>query len=332
MMQGLRRVSGSGCGPRGRRLHLLCLLAGLTAATASAASLDRLHIGTAHEAFFDLAFHADKGLAVGAAGSFMKTLDGGRSWQRQHIRSLDHAILGVAVQAGRSLAVGQEGLILLSEEEDQWQRIAAPTESRLFDVSLNTGGLAAAVGEFGSILVSHDGGRKWQALSLNWPDYIESLGGIVVEPHLYSVHVAEDGSITLAGEFGLILRSTDLGRQWQILHRGEASIFSLDFLPDGHAYAVGQDGFAIASQDHGASWRVLPVGSEANLLDICAAGDGRIAISGIREFWFSDDHGANWSRVSGAGVERMWFQAVARNANNDIYAVGQGASVLRLGR
>lgn len=317
-----------------RTVFLLVVMAVMATmgAKARTAELQPVLKGTTHQAYFDLSFYKQKGLAVGASGELLKTLDGGREWRRQRLDKVYAAILGVAVLEDRSLVVGQGGVILISEEENRWRRVNSPTEARLFSVAANNAGLAAAVGEFGAILISGDGGRHWRKLNVDWASVLSSQGGLLVEPHLYAVHVDETGTITLAGEFGLIMRSADMGGSWKVLHQAEASIFSLEFTADGLGYAVGQDGFAVESRDGGETWLSLDIGSEANLLDIGTTDDGRIVVSGIREFWQSTDFGKTWARMRGEDIDRKWYTAVASNGNGEIYVVGQGASVLKLDR
>ena len=122
--------------------------------------------------------------------------------------------------------------------------------ARLMAVSLNGRGQAYAVGAFGTVLRSTDGGQAWQPVAIDWTGIGE--GG--AEPHLYDVHVGDEGTVTIVGEFGVILRSTD-GVRWQVVHRGEQSLFGLAQAGDGSAYAVGQAGTVLASTDGGASWR-----------------------------------------------------------------------------
>src|SRR3546814_19896778 len=90
----------------------------------------------------------------------------------------------------------------------------------------------------------------------------------------------DNGEITIADEFGLILRSDDAGGSWRVLHRGDASIFGLTLGGDGRGYAVGQVGTVLRTDDNGKSWTKLSSGRKANLLPVPSvppdgAGTGR---------------------------------------------------------
>jgi photosystem II stability/assembly factor-like uncharacterized protein len=178
--------------------------------------------GTAHEMLFDVAFDGERGLAVGAYGAILASDDGGVRWQVARAKDVSVALLGASIRNGRCLAVGQGGAMVVSDDCRQWQVLAPVTEARLMAVSLNRHQLAVAVGAFGTVLRSHDNGHHWEALSLDWMQ----LNPDGFEPHLYDVHVADDGLITLVGEAGLVLRSAD-GANWQVLHHGGPSLFGL---------------------------------------------------------------------------------------------------------
>lgn len=262
--------------------------------------------GGAHDALFDLVFDGRKGIAVGAFGTILGSDDGGASWAPLAVPPKTPVLLGAAIRDGHCLAVGQLGTILAADDCRQWRPVASAGNARLMAVSLNGRGQAYAVGAFGTVLRSTDGGHVWQPVAIDWTGIGE--GG--AEPHLYDVYVADDGMVTVVGEFGVILRSTD-GVRWQVVHRGEQSLFGLAQVGDGSAYAVGQAGTVLASTDGGVSWKALPTGSAAILTGVWSDGQGRIVASGINTILRSDDGGASWRRIDSRLVTQAWHQAVA---------------------
>lgn len=273
--------------------------------------------GGAHDALFDLAFDGRQGIAVGAFGTILGSDDGGANWSALAVPPKTPVLLGAAIRGGHCLAVGQLGTILAADDCRQWRTVAPAGNARLMAVSLNGRGQAYAVGAFGTVLRSTDGGHAWQPVAIDWTGIGE--GG--AEPHLYDVHVADDGMVTVVGEFGVILRSAD-GARWQVVHRGEQSLFGLAQAGDGNSYAVGQAGTVLASTDGGASWKALPTGSAAILTGVWSDGHGRIVTSGINTILRSDDGGASWRRIDSRLVTQAWHQAVAA-ARRD--GEGQGA-------
>lgn len=294
-----------------RRVLAVSLLAvaGVTAAASDGAAGPPSRVirsGAAHDALFDLAFDGRQGIAVGAFGTILASADGGASWSPLVVPPKTPALLGVAIRAGRCLAVGQLGTILAADDCRQWRTVAPANPSRLMAVSLNGQGQAYAVGAFGTVLRSTDGGHAWQTVAIDW----NGMGEAGAEPHLYGVHVSDAGTVTMVGEFGVILRSVD-GVRWHVVHRGEQSLFGLSVAQDGSAHAVGQAGTVLASADGGLNWKTLPTGSPAILTGVWADGRGRIVASGINTILRSQDGGASWQAVNSRLVTQSSHQAVA---------------------
>ena len=170
------------------------------------------------------------------------------------------------------------------------------------------------------------GGASWQPVVVDWTRYLEEP----VDPHLYDVAVSDGGVITIAGEYGLILRSADHGKTWVSVHRGEASIFDIAMRPDGTGYAVGQNGLVMTSSDGGNTWRDLPTGSEAVLLGVWSAPDGHVIVAGMRETLESRDGGATWKRRTDGDFATAWYSALAAPANGGLVLVGHTGRIVRI--
>lgn len=292
-----------------------------------------LRVGTAHEALFDMAL--DKGgigLAVGAGGAVFETRDSGATWQEQK-PATRLSLLGVVSKGGRQVVVGQQGLIMTREYGKPWETAKAVTEQRLLGIDMNNGGVAVAVGAFGTILRSTDYGVSWQQLTVDWT--LHSSEGI--EPHLYVASVAEDGSITVAGEVGLILRLPAGSEEWQDLHKGDvqqhiddASIFGMNFDANGNGYAVGQEGMILKSADGGTTWARMPSGTTEILLDVIATAD-RLVIAttyGLRE---STDGGATWKVESSPEVAGSWITSILSVGDSrTVLTAGAGGRIVRV--
>ncbi|MEF7615098.1 YCF48-related protein [Aquincola sp. MAHUQ-54] len=305
-----------------------CIAAGAVGAPAEAMTVALR--GTPHDALFDLAFDGRIGVAVGAHGSVYRSDDGGTRWRRSPELRSDVALLGVAVRGGRCIAVGQQGTVLTSPDCIQWTVAAPVTAARLTSVAMNRRGLAYAVGAFGTLLKSDDAGRHWQVVPIDW----SRIGALPAEPHLYAVHVDDDDGVVVAGEFELILRSTDGGAQWKLLHRGERSLFGLRLLEGGRGYAVGQSGALLSTLDGGATWRSLPTGMQSILTGIDADANGRVVLSGVNVVALSSDGGASWRQLPSRAAIRGWQQSVARAVDAQgrprFLTAGAGGTILQI--
>ncbi len=288
-----------------RAAFALLLSCSLSCPVAGAAVAEGLYEGTAHDALYGLCLEGSHGIAVGAYGLVVESLDGGQTWQ-QRAPFTETALLDVTCGEGPGLIVGQQGHIFRLEDQ-QYEAVESGTDARLLGVDSNADGLAVAVGGFGTVLRSADGGRTWEALGFDW----EAILNDFLEPHLYAVDVSPEGVITIVGEFELVLRSLDGGNSWDTVHQGEASLFSLDLRADGQGYAVGQKGRIIRTGDGGSSWSTLATPDEANLLDVWSGAGGDVLVSGIRTMLRSRDGGDSWESVAGGDLNTGWYQQLA---------------------
>lgn len=286
--------------------------------------------GTAHDALYALAFENQNGIAVGARGSIFESSDAGNTWRRLKYASGDRALFGIAMSGSNQIAVGQQGLILHRDGDGAWTDVASGTEQRLLGVGVNRHGLGAAVGGFGAVLVTTDGGKSWTPVSIDWTRFLAEP----VDPHVYAAYVSDSGVITIGGEFGLILRSADAGQTWLAVHTGEASVFDFELRRDGVGYAVGQEGMVLITRDGGNNWETLPTGSKAVLLGVRSWPDGHVVVAGMRETLDSRDGGLTWTRRTAGDLAQGWYSAVAspQGDGSGAIAVGYMGKIIRFDR
>lgn len=308
---------------------MAALAVGVAPVLAAKASEIRLvRSGVAHDMLFDIAFEGQKGIAVGDYGNVLISDNGGLEWQPAGARAEQLALLGTAISAGRCLAVGQGGTALVADDCRDWREVDSGSSERLMSVGLNANGLAYAVGAFGTVLRSADGGHSWESAELDW----SALSPTGAEPHLYGVHVSDDGLVTLVGEFGLILRGSQ-GSEWRVAHSGDQSLFGLSVVGEA-AYAVGQGGVVLSSSDGGETWRALETGVSALLTGVWSDGVGRVIVSGLNTILQSEDGGRNWLHLDAGEHGQSTHMAVAASksegSGHRILVVGSSAAVLQL--
>ncbi len=292
---------------------------------ASAATATPIVTGTVHDSLFAISLDGGRGLAAGAPGYLLETSDGGTTWTPSTPLSTRLALLGVSLKGKHAIAVGQQGLVL-KREGSGWKTIDTGVQERLLSVSVNAGGAAVAVGAFGTVLASSDGGSSWTAIKPAW----EQFADVGTEPHLYACHIDEAGTITLAGEFALILRKAAGSSEWTLLNKGTASLFAMH-LGGNIGYAVGQGGTVLRSGDAGASWSAVDAGTGAILLGVAASSDDQVTVTGMREMRHSADGGQHWTAVSGGGVDSLWYQGIGQpEGSKAAFAVGQSGRILKI--
>ncbi len=298
-------------------------------------TLKSLLSGTPHQGLMAIAFDGSVGVAVGVGGEIETTQDSGKRWQVAPSPS-PLALLGVDVKDGLTVAVGQRGLILVRHGSPDWKKTESGTSERLFSVSVNSKGNAVAVGSFGTVIASTDRGETWQSIAPNWAALIHEQGDQFT-PHVYAAHLDDAGTVTVAGELGVILRSSDAGKTWNVLHQGDSSnhkedesLFALDIRKDGIAYAVGQDGEILRSSDGGLKWAPLNSGTKSILLGVHSSPGGEIVVTGMYSMLVSKDDGKTWNLVIDQAVASSWYAGVARPADGADIVVGKSGVIMRV--
>lgn len=187
---------------------------------------------------------AQNGWAAGHLGVILKTSDGGKTWTKQ----LDGLQAARATLAAASDDASRRAAQRLVEEgaDKPW-----------FDLDAIDAQHAVAVGAYGLAMATRDGGKTWEAL----PTRAANPRGL----HLYGVRVV-DGQWFIAGEQGLLLRSTDGGASFAALASPyKGSFFGLLASRAGTLLAYGLRGSVFRSADAGASWDKVELGTPLSL-------------------------------------------------------------------
>ena len=293
--------------------------------------------GIPHSAFFGISFDGGRGVAVGAGGAIFESADSGATWKEVKHNLTKLALLAVDRRGTHTIAVGQLGTVLVETGPGKWEKMDTGDEGRLFSISVNSGGLAVAVGEFGKVLKSEDGGRNWSPAAPDWAAFADQDSFGTGEPNMYSAHVSESGEITIAGEFGAMLRSTDRTATWQVLRPvkpGAATIFATYLVPAGQgaSFAVGQEGEMLHSSDGGASWSHCDMPTKSNFLGVTATPDGHVVITGMRVMMQSRNAGVSWQPVEEGDTTTDWYQAVrTESSTGKVIAVGHSGRIIEIG-
>lgn len=292
--------------------------------------------GIPHSALFGLSFDQGQGVAVGAAGAIFESADGGASWNRVGQSPTKLAFLSVSKRGPHTVAVGQTGLVAVSAA-GKWVLGESGTEARLMVVDVNSSGLAVAAGQFGTVLKSADGGRTWRPTAPDWSVMAQKDHFGTGEPSMYGAVVAESGQITLAGEFGVIVRSDDGGASWRVLRPVDpaaATLSALHLVPagQGNSYAVGQKGELLISADGGETWGRCPIETDLNFLGVSASAKGHVVVSGMRVMYRSVNGGMTWNSVQEGDTTTDWYQVVrTEDRSGKIYAVGHSGKIVEIG-
>jgi len=117
----------------------------------------------------------------------------------------------------------------------------------LFSVSVPSEDRVVAVGDWGAVYLSEDGGSSWTKAESN------------TKKLLYGVSMASDEKGWAVGQLGLILRTEDGGKTWThqptVKEEQGVHLFSVQALDENRAWAVGEWGTRLFTDDGGQTWQ-----------------------------------------------------------------------------
>ncbi|SDP86291.1 WD40/YVTN/BNR-like repeat-containing protein, partial [Desulforhopalus singaporensis] len=218
------------------------------------------------------------------SGVILVSRDGGEVWTEQfdgyqvNQLMLDTAAAAVHAKTQELAAVSAEDKARLQGELDDLDYLLSDSRSfddggptrPFLDVCFINEEEGMAVGQFGLVVKTSDGGKTWTSPVVA----IENPEGL----HFNSILWA-DGCWFIGGERGFAARSLDNGVSWDVL--------STPY--DGSFFAVGADqrsvillglrGNAVISFDRGDSWETVDTQASASLTSVSFLADGRLLVS-----------------------------------------------------
>lgn len=204
-----------------------------------------------------------------------------------------------SLAAGIVLAAAQAAPAPAGEVPAMKARLA----SRASLVSVAAAGDAyVAVGDYGTIVRSRDGGKTWQ-----------QAAAVPVSGLLTSVSFADARNGWAVGHGGIILATRDGGETWAIQHTadGKPVLLGVHFTDADHGYVVGAYGTAMLTADGGKTWEPMPVGegrdADLHLNHVFSGPDGLLVAVGESGSAFrSKDGGQHWTRLATGVSGSLW--------------------------
>ena len=195
---------------------------------------------------------AETGFAVGAYGLFLRTDDGGQSWEDlsfdvDNEEGFHYNAITEISDTGLFM-VGEMGTMYRSADYgDTWETLTdLPYDGSLFGAS-GTGeaNVVLAWGLRGNMFRSEDFGDTWEQVSLNTPN------NGPLESTLSSGSLSENGKLVVVGVGGVVLTSEDRGRTFNVAIRSDRVALSTGLaLEQGGVLLIGQRG-AVKAGDNG---------------------------------------------------------------------------------
>ncbi|UVL86085.1 YCF48-related protein [Pseudomonas sp. B21-028] len=214
------------------------------------------------------------------------------------LQALRSPILAATWAGARAVAVGSDGVVLLSDDQTRsfHQADDVPVSSTLTDVSFVDANHGWAVGHWGAILATVDGGRRWQVQRLVTEE----------DRPLFAVHFFDARHGVAVGLWSLVLVTQDAGMTWveqatnpDVKGLADLNLTSLFADKSGGVYATAEQGRLLYSTDQGSSWRYLDTGYAGSLWCGLSLDNQTLLAGGQRGTLLrSEDAGLTWKRLN----------------------------------
>jgi photosystem II stability/assembly factor-like uncharacterized protein len=307
-----------------------------------------------HTVLLSIATAGNRLVAVGASGGIIRSEDQGLSWVQAVCPTRVTLTSVTFANPGVGWAVGHSGIILATRDggiswarqfdgrsmlaalERRLSEVPAPTEAQkgsieqliedgpdkpLLDVLALSPERVLAVGAYGLLVVSEDGGAHWNVRL--------DLAAAAKGKHLYAVRPLQN-TLIFAGEAGTLGRAN--GFPAELLASTApytGSFFGLVPTPDGGIIAYGLRGHAVASTDAGRTWSAIDTGVTTSINAGILLSDGRLLLgTDTGEILVSNDSGATFQALPSAIPEPV--ASLAETSGGFIAVGARGVAHLSL--
>lgn len=277
---------------------------------------------------------AENGWIVGSSGTYLRTVDGGRSWAKEKVTGdnirdvvFKDRDLGwlLCEQSVFGPGIASPTYILHTRDAGRtWTKadIEPGRERMLRLVFSNNFPTAYAVGETGSLLIGDQATDQWKRTSL------------ATQTMLTSGEILNDKEAILVGGRGTILRTENAGVTWTEIRTQEddprRKLNAVYFIDEKKGWAVGAEGKVILTKNGGKTWEKSTSGVDADLLDVIFLSEtSGIAVGDSGTIIKTTDSGKTWTKMDSGSKHRL--ERIVR-ANDKLITVGFGGTILINGR
>ena len=131
------------------------------------------------------------------------------------------------------------------------------------------------MGLWSLLLVTDDGGRVWKASTLP-----PAPGRTKADRNLFHIFADRSGTLFVAAEQGLVLRSRDNGTTWEYRQtNNKGSLWAGTATADGTIFVGGLLGHLYRSRDGGDTWEAVDSASTGSITDLVASGDRILGVA-----------------------------------------------------
>ncbi|GAB2458181.1 YCF48-related protein [Comamonas humi] len=288
------------------------------------------------------------------------------AWKSSSLTSTMY--LDAALAGKRIVAVGERGTIALSDDMGATWRQArsVPVPAMLTSVYFVDEKAGWAVGHWGVVLKTEDGGETWTlqqstsetdqplfsvyfrtptegiavglwSLMLRTEDGGKTWNKVELpaapgkkraDQNLFRIFADAQQALYVAGERGALLRSADGGRHWDAIDTGySGSLWAGIVLHDGSLLVGGLRGTVLRSPDQGNTWRQVPTAVTSSITDFLQLRDGSIIATALDGIELTSVDSANSFKSSQRPDRAAYTAAVSPDGTNSILFTARGMSM-----
>ena len=236
-------------------------------------------------------FDQNTAIAVGHAGTIIKTTDGGITWSFQSIDTKNNLSSVHFIDANIGWTVGNSGSIFKTTDGGaSWYEQTSGTFDWLNSVHFVNANIGWAVGLHNRIIKTIDGGNQWIC------QHSENLG------ELYSVYFVDENIGWTVGGSGFtqtILKTSDGGTNW-IAQSSQTTktLYSVYFINSNIGWAVGVNNI-LKTTDGGTTWDSIPdIPLMSSIKSICFMDENLGWAVGSKSILKTTNGGLNWQEFN----------------------------------
>jgi len=247
----------------------------------------------------------------------------------EHFSAAATAQILAATRAGkRIVAVGDHGVVLLSDDDGKTYRQAkaVPVSSTLTAVAFADASTGWAVGHWGVVLKTTDGGESW----------VMQRNDSKVDQPLFSLHLKNAQEGWAVGLWSLMLHTTDGGATWSTVSlpappgakKADRNLYAIFADAKGSLFVACEQGRVIRSTDGGNTWTYAETGYAGSFWTGVGMQDGAILVGGLRgTIYRSADGGESWQASKTAFKSSI--TDIVQQPDKSVIAVGLDGVTLR---
>jgi len=275
------------------------------------------------------------GWIVGKKGLLLNSIDGGENWVKVETR-MNNALNDITFVGNDGWIVGQGGIILHTNDGGKtWEKQKSNCDISLMQVSFPDKQRGVVIGQGGTILLTEDGGLVWNPIQLDWatilPTSLIDIG--VIAPNLYDVFFVDNAQGWIVGDNGIVLYTSDGGKQWSLLRAGPfPALFAVFFKNNFEGWATGQNGVLLHTKNGGKTWETMNVSTKASLFKIRLVGEYGVFVGNGGTVFQTSNGGVNWNPIKlEMALPYPWFGDlwIACDNNSSCKIILIGKSIIK---